>query len=421
MTTAELIAPRAARPPLRRRDPLARRLVRGLCRAVDWIAPPRPLSAERLIALAERRVGSDDWGPYSIREPLGVLLDALDGDAPLSPLGRRFLYRHVLETAVKRLTIVDVMRQVGNVEAQTVRHPLIVVGLPRTGTTLLYNLLCCDPRRRPLNVWEGYLPYDPRWIGRPDRRKTVTRLAVTALDALVPELRPIHHVSPTGPEECFLLLHRTFVSATYYGLAHVPSYLRWLVDCGDELLFAAYEFYRSQLKLLQWNAPERPWVLKNPSHICGLRGLLHAFPDACIVQTHRDLAKAAPSWLSLMSVARQVTLADPERIDYLADVTHYADVLRSAIDARSQAEGRFLDVHYNDLVRDPLATVARIYEHFGLRYSDEMDRRARAWLAEHPRGKHGAHRYTLDQFGLTREYLDERLSFYTDHFRIEPE
>ena len=121
------------------------------------------------------------------------------------------------------------------------------------------------------------------------------------------------------------------------------------------------------------------------------------------------------------TVARQLTVVDPEKEDNLADVSIYSDLLKSAIETRAAAEDRFLDVHYKDVVRDPLGSVRRIYEHFGLEFTEELNRRAQKWLADHPRGKHGEHRYTLEQFGLTRDYLHERLAFYSERFQVAPE
>lgn len=422
MAVAELSAlrPRPVSPPSRS-EPWPRRVVRGLCRALDTIQPPRWITAEELIAAAERKARATDWGTYSIREPLEVLLHSCRHDMELSPFGMRYLRRAMLDAAVQRLKIVQVMHRLGDVEALPIPKPLFVVGLPRTGTTLLYNLLCCDPNRRPLDISEGFQPYNPRWIGRPDFRRLKTRIGVNLLNWFLPELQPIHKINPTGPEECFALLHRTFVSATFFGLAPVSSYLRWLTHCPDDLLFAAYGFYRSQLKLLQWNEPPRPWVLKNPAHICGLRGLLHAFPDGCIVQTHRDLANVCPSWLSLLSVSRLLTVQDPSHFDVHADLAIYCEMLRAAINARSHAEDRFVDVHYRDLMHDPLGTVRRIYERFGLDFTPEHEQRARDWLAAHPRGKHGEHKYTLEQFGLTRDELDAKLAFYNERFGIDRE
>lgn len=371
--------------------------------------------------LAERQSRSTSWGIPDPTTPLTVLIDALHHDARYSPLGKRIVRGALLRTAGEHLNVQKLVHQFPAVANEAVRQPLFIVGLPRTGTTLLYNLICCDPQRRPLFIWESMQPYDPALLGQADRRQRRAWWAAKSCHWLLPELDPIHRLDPSGPEECFLLLHRTFVSGTFHAMYFVPSYLKWLLHDAQDYVGPAYEFYKRQLQLLQLSGDRRPWALKNPAHICGLAGLLETFPDACVVQTHRDLSKVAASWLSLVSVMRNLTLEDPSAVDHSAELDCYADVMRSAIKARETYPSRFCDVQFQDLVREPIAAIERIYATFGLKLTPEHVQAAEAWLRDHPQNKHGKHAYSLEQFGLSTAEVQRRFGFFAEYYGTKSE
>ncbi|TWT87747.1 hypothetical protein Mal64_32900 [Pseudobythopirellula maris] len=402
------------------RDPLARRLAKSLSRGADLVWPARAMSVDQIKHFAQRKTRLEDWGAGDFESPLEALVDSIECDMRMTSFGRRFINVMLISSAMMRLKVVDAMRRLEGVEDVPTPKPLFVVGLPRTGTTLLYNLLGCDPGRRPLMIWEGHCPYDPTWLGQKDRRRREMAIGIRGIDTLVPELRPVHKLSPDGPEECVALMQRTFINPTFICWGPVNKYIRWISECDDSVMFDAYRFYRSQLKLLGWGGDHRPWVLKNPAHLCGLRGLVEAFPDACVVQTHRDLSEAVPSSLSLFTVSRLLTTDNPYDDDHHAVAPMFADMFRSAIRTRDTHPHCFTDVFYREMVSDPVATVRGIYERFGLEYTDAFESAMRQWIADHPQNKHGKHRYSLDQFGIEPEYLDEQFGFYNERFGLKP-
>jgi hypothetical protein len=222
------------------------------------------------------------------------------------------------------------------------------------------------------------------------------------------------------PEECFPLLENSFVSYSFAFYGVLPRYLKWI---EEQDMVPPYRYYRRQLQLLQFRFPQKRWVLKAPLHMLCLDALLSVFPDACVVQTHRDPLKVIPSACSLVDILQRV-ICDrvdvdfyaPKWLDFLTSmVEHYSHVRDSADSAR------FFDVHYKDLVQDPLGTVRRVYEHFGYGYEARFEEQMREWLAANPQNKHGTHRYCLEQFGMNPDMVNSRFTTYCERFKISPE
>jgi hypothetical protein len=218
------------------------------------------------------------------------------------------------------------------------------------------------------------------------------------------------------------ILSHTFASPQFQSMYYVPSYQRWL---SYKDLRPVYAFHRCFLQHLQWRCPADRWVLKAPSHLFALDALLATYPDACIIQTHRDPCAVVASVASLDAVLRRVFShrVNLHEIGREA-LQQWASALDRAMQIRDRtdgAPGRFLDVYYTDLVRDPIATVRRIYAHCGLHFTDEVEARMRRFLAAHPKDQHGVHRYSLAQFGLTPEQVARRFHAYVTRFNPEPE
>jgi hypothetical protein len=217
-------------------------------------------------------------------------------------------------------------------------------------------------------------------------------------------------------------MSHTFASPQFQSMYYVPSYQRWLSYKDQRPVYA---FHRRFLQHLQWRCPAERWVLKAPSHLFALDALLATYPDACIIQTHRDPRTVVASVASLDVVLRRVFShrIHPDEIGTEA-LRQWASALDGAMQVRDRtdgAPGRFLDVYYTDLVRDPIATVRRIYAHCDLRFTDELETRMRRFLAEHPKDKHGVHRYSLAQFGLSPDEVAISFQTYVSGFKPEPE
>jgi hypothetical protein len=250
-------------------------------------------------------------------------------------------------------------------------------------------------------------------------RVRLLRLYISVLNrCLAPGLRTIHPVEADAPEECFPLLMNTFRALTFRRYGSIPNYLAWLDEQGQDDRLRVYEEYRRQLQLLQWRCPPRRWVLKCPSHAYSLEALLTLFPDACVVQTHRELTEVVPSACSLRAtnVGMYAEEVDPRLLAAESTENLLHRILRPALAARAAHPGRVHDVSYRSLVADPVGTVRGIYERFGMSLGAEAEQVMGAWLAANPQGKHGRHRYSLEQFGLDRDAIDQLFPGYPECF-----
>lgn len=386
-------------------------------------APLDRLSEEHLLQAARRNTGLSDFGDDGFRAPLRMLIRSYNEEGGLSCIGRLAMRRRILAGLVNRLLVTRELKRHPEISDVPIRRPIFIVSLPRTGTTLLHKLLAQDPHARPLLAWEATMPARrPVDIDKNSdpRIRHVQRL-VKVIGFLAPTLRTMHDFDPGGPEECVGLLRNTFVLAWQIS----STYRDWFLRQPAEVIEAAYREYRQQLQLLHWQRPhDGHWVLKAPVHLYAIDALLRLFPDAAIILIHRDPYRVIPSTCSLMSLLHDVMTDDPQRRDALGPsvVRWAAEGLRRGEAARAHAEpGRIYDMHYQGLVADPLEAVQGLYAHFGYPYTRAFETRAAAWLKEHPQHEHGEHRYTLEQFGLDRQMIDDAFSWYRERYHIPPE
>jgi hypothetical protein len=368
---------------------------------------------------AERGTGLDDFGDDSFREPLEVLLDSIQREAHLHTVGWHLMLRQIIRRLSIRLEMQAYWKRYPETLENVIARPLFIVGLPRTGTTFLFNLLAQDPAHRWLSNWEALSPLPPRKPGPDDRRCRATR-ANRMLNWLVPDMRRKHAFAADNPSECFHLLLTTFESEIMPFIIDLPTYQTWLYSRNR---LAGYRFYRNQLHVLQHQRWGKRWLLKTPFHIFNLDVLLTVFPDACIIQTHRDPLKALPSTCSLQASFRDLYA---ETIDCSGlgkqTLEHFAYGLDRCLEVRAKVHAdHFWDVDYLTLLRNPVAVVGDIYRHFGFPLTDEVIVKMRAHLANNPQDKHGTHRYSLEEFGLAAETITKRFKQYTQQFRIPSE
>jgi hypothetical protein len=396
--------------------PLLVRLFNGCGRLLRRRGWRRPLSAERILAVARRRAGLDDFGDLDVREPLARLVESLEGENRLAPLGRTLIHQEFVSLAEARLGVVAALKEHPEVLREEVHRPVFVLGLPRTGTTLLHRLLAQDPETRVLHLWETLRP-GPGLDAYRERRVRQTRRDLAVLTGyMAPQMQAIHPMDAEDPEECRLLLMNTFRWNIFGAYGRHDGYNDWLEGQGAENTRRVYEDYRRQLQLLQWRRPPRRWVLKSPSHVYALDVLLRLFPDACIVQTHRDLHEVLPSLCSLRFTLRGLYSDAPDPRGVGAEVaTNLVHRIRKAVRARAEHPGRVYDVAYRDLVRDPIAAVRGIYGHLDRPLTEAASEAMQTWLAANPQGKRGRHRYSLEQFGLDEGTIDRlRLEYPQD-------
>jgi hypothetical protein len=351
-----------------------------------------------------------------------VLLEAYDHEAHLTPFGRLMAEQQIVGILANRLRVQQAWAREPDVLAHEIRQPIFILGLPRTGTTALHHLLGQDPGIQALEYWLAAAPQPrpPRdeWANDP-RFKRAERDLKT-MYYLDPSLKAIHLMTADGPEECRHLLSQTFTDDTFDCNATIPSYSEWYEACD---MRPTYVQHRNLLKLIGSPQPERRWVLKYPVHMRNLRTLFEIYPDACIVQTHRDPTKVVPSLCSLVAGWRGIYEYRPDRRAIAeSQIDIWARGMEHAMEVRRERDSaQFFDLDFREIRSDPVAAVRRIYGHFGLDLGDEAETRLRGYRAENPPGKHGEHRYAIADFGLTDQNILDRYAAYIDHFKVERE
>ena len=416
MSTSQLPAP--FRPlPLR----AANALGRGLGR-IGWRG--LRLDEERVLDLARRQTKLDDFGPDSFLPGLRKLLESLERDAQLNAFGRFFARRQLVELLGHRLQLVDHRKRHPEVADQEIRRPLFVVGLPRTGTTLLYGLLAQDPAHRAPLSWEVDAPCPPPETATyaSDPRIATTEARMQQLRELAPRFQEIHPVGSLMPQECIVITASEFMGVRFEMCFDVATYQEWIVD---QDMLPAYRWHRRFLQHLQSRCPGERWVLKSPGHLGPVDALLETYPDALIVQTHRDPLRVVPSVSSLEYCMRGVAsdAVDPVAIGR-QQLRLWSTLLEQGMQARAQRPDQaeqFLDLHFHEIVADPIGCVQRIYRRFDLELSSDAEARMRGYLAENPRAGHGVHDYSLASFGLDAETVSQTFKRYSERFGIRPE
>jgi hypothetical protein len=386
--------------------------------------PFASLGETSLLDRAQRQTGLSDFGDDAFREPLRRLLDSFENEAHLTALGRLIARRDMIRLLTNRLRIVDTLRRNPEITQGAIRRPLFIIGLPRTGTTILHELLAQDPSNRVPMTWEVHLPWPPpeRATYETDPRIAQVERHFEGVDKLIPGFKRMHPMGARLPQECVALTAHDFATMIYHTTHNVPSYQRWLE--GNDLRWV-YTSHRRQLQYLQWRCAAERWVLKSPGHLWALDALLAVYPDARIVQTHRDPLRVVASLTSLITLLRSMASdhIDPREVG--ADWTQrLAAGLNSAMDARDRAGlqgGQVLDVHFSELVGNEIQMIRRIYAHFEIPFTAEAERRMQRFLADNPKDKHGAHRYTLAQAGLDAETERRRYAAYVERFKIAAE
>jgi Sulfotransferase family len=384
---------------------------------------PVSLDEADLIGAARQATGLSDFGDDRFRVPFRVLLRALTTEARLTCIGRIVARGDIVALLTSRLRLeADRVRHPGIADEQ-VRRPLFIVGLPRTGSTLLHQLLAQDPAARVARAWEVMEPSPPPERGHYHTDPRIARAAwrLRWFDRLAPEFKKVHPLGAELPLECIAIMSASFLSPRFHTTYHVPTYQAWLADAD---LGPAYDFHRRFLQHLQWRMPAGHWVLKAPSHVFGFEALFRTYPDALVVQTHRDPLRVLGSVASL-TWTLQGAFTDHLDVEEIGgEVTErWLTGLERAVEARLDPRlgQRFFDVRYDELVQDAMVIVRRIYDRFGMTLSAEAEARMRAFLASHPRDRHGPHHYELPTFGLDPVALAHRFKSYYERFGIDPE
>jgi hypothetical protein len=375
------------------------------------------LDEEALVQAAVKATGLTEFGNGNHREGLLRLLESIKNDAALHLSGQLAFREAIVGSLINRLLLIEACKQSPETFRKPLNTPIIVLGLPRSGTTFLHRLLAMDPAHRAVPWWELARPLpDPDSDEQSDRRRQVFQKKLYRRQKVAPDFDRKHYTRVDTPEECAWLLASTFLSPLFWGFGPVYSYLEWFKN-QDRL--QAYHEYRLLLQVLQDVDPTRRLALKAPTHTGAVEALLQTVPGALLIQTHRNPAETTASLTSLFYSLHSLTT---ERLDVRkmteAILSLQENQIVRNLAARDTHPDALFDVYYDRLVADPIGTVREIYDHYDLGWSEEFAERMTCYVQQNPRGKHGDHRYAPEDFGQTDEGISERFATYIERFEL---
>lgn len=404
---------------------LPARLFRGLDRVADRLGLfRRPVPPEKLVELARRRSGLDDFGEWSFEEPLTVLLRSYYEEANLSAFGRIAVRWDMLRFLSNLLRLREEEKKDPAVLEERIDRPIFVLGLPRSGTTFLHNLLADDPGNLTPRCWQTVFPYpvEAHKNGSRDRRAELTARQYSQFLLLAPELPSLHPLDAYAAQECIEITGHVFRSLRFDTTHYLPSFQQWLDDAGH---LEAYRFHKRFLQHLQHQNGGGQWILKSPDHIFALEALCEVYPDARFVFVHRDPMKVLPSVARLTEILRQPFTRKIDRLQIGQQISDRwelgSKLLIEAADWLKSSPERIMHVRYKDLVRDPLAIVTELYRHFGMTLSGPGEQGLKRSIAERPDGGYGRNSYRFEDYGLNPAAERKRFIAYMTHFRMQPE
>jgi hypothetical protein len=377
-------------------------------------------SIEEFHSAACDETGLDDFGDPSYRAGLEILLQSLDEDDNLSPLGKAIYRGQIVKILATRLRVEGRLRQNPGVLENPIRRPIVITGLVRTGSTALHYLIGQDPGLQKLEYWLSAEPQPrpPRgeWEAHPD-----FQTAVAELDFLyntTPDLMAVHEMKADWPEECRHILAQNFTDDRFESSATLPRYNEWYHAASHR---ETYQRHRQQIQLIGSTDPERRWLLKYPVHLRQLEALFEVYPDACIVQTHRDPRTVLASYASFITKIRAMHQIEADTAEIAREqMESWAHAAEAGMRYREKHGSEpFYDLQFGDFMSDPIGSVKRIYAHFDQELSPEGERALVAWHEGHPQGKHGQHKYTHKDFGVGEDEILERFSDYMKCYGME--
>ena len=380
----------------------------------------QPLVAGALIEQAIATAGLDRFDSDSWREGLDVLLADYNASPHPEPLIER-MRGGLVQSLIDRLRTTDYLAARPDLLDRPVERPLFVFGMPRTGTTLLSNLLACDPARRSALTWEIEQPVPPATTAtlHSDPRALAKLAQERAMLAARPEMGKYYRNSAIYPNECMFFMIHDFKGLALESRGKLKAYRDWLLATD---MTSAYTYHKRFLQLLQADAPGQ-WNLKMPSHTLWLETLLATYPDARLVWAHRDPFTATSSFCSILSMAH---LGYTGAVDHqwLGENCAYQAQLHldRIMDSRDRlGHDRIIDVHYADIMRDPMAAIRQLYADLGDTLTPEAEAAMQDWLGQNPQGKFGKHEYALDQYGLSVAALAPNFERYLAHYEVARE
>jgi hypothetical protein len=378
------------------------------------------LVTDELIEEAQRRTGLERFDRETFREGLAILVSDVNRDERPEPLVQRTREAFVKALA-DRLKTTAYLEGRPELLQRPIQRPIFVFGIPRTGTTLLSNLLGADPAHRSPLTWEIDDPVPPPTTAAlyTDPRALARLEAERQLLAARPDAGKYYRGSAIYPNECVFIMAHDFKTLMWESRGKLPNYRDWIFQTD---VTSAYEYHKRFLQLLQADAPG-VWNLKMPSHALNIPTLLKIYPDARLIWTHRDPITATGLLCSLLTLAHQGFRGNVD-VEWLGQNCPWqaAQHANRIMDARAAlGEDRIIDVHYADLMRNPIETMRKVYGGLGDEFTGAAETGMRSWLADNPQDKFGKHEYKLARFGLSQQTLAPLFERYLSHYDVEPE
>ena len=376
------------------------------------------LESEALMEAGVEQAGVDDFGEPGFRDRLDIVCSALQTDVPLSAAGRAAAFVQLSGLLRNRLLVQDVLNRHPEVDALEVAAPIVICGLPRTGTTHLHNLISADPSMRSLPYWESEQPVVP--AGALDDRIANTTAALDVVNTAMPYFKRMHEMTTDHVHEEINLLAMDISSMYFETMAPMPTWRDYYRSTDQT---PAYQYLKQVLKVLQFLRGGTRWVLKSPQHLEQFGPLSTVFPDATFVVTHRDPVSVTASLTTMMAYLARLNL---EPVDPASVARYWADrletMLRACVEDRDLLPAsQSIDVRFTEFMADDVAMVERIYDVAGQPFTADVRAAMDAFMADHPRGRHGGIRYDLAALGIDVEERRAALQFYVDRFGIESE
>jgi hypothetical protein len=387
--------------------------------------PTVEFNAQGLLNQASEESQLNDFGDEAFREPFEVLVKALKQEANLNPIGRYVQHERSLNTLKNRLRLSETIRLHPEILQEEIVAPAAIVGLPRTGTTMLHRVLASDSRffaplwyevRNPA----PFLDWDPNDV---DQRLVLAEAEVAALLEANPEIAAIHPMDPLGADEDILLLEHSFYSTVPNAFCNLPSYHDWLFSHSNQ---PGYDYLKILLQCLQWQKKKRngssenlKWLLKTPHHLHFLDCLLNTFPDIQIIQTHRDPIDTIPS-ISSFNYNLWITQADNVSAAKVGEQwsNMFARGLNHAMEVREQHLEQFIDLSFKELLSDPITSTEKIYSFIDMEITKEARSAMQTHREENKRELRPSHEYSLGDFGFSEQTINSQFTAYKEKFAL---
>jgi hypothetical protein len=377
---------------------------------------PFKLNADKIISKSKKKANYEGDLPKNLEIGIRKLIDSINKESKPNTFGSLAVKTLFERTLYQRLKIEQTLAENPEIEKTSIKQPVFIIGMPRTGTTILHALMHEDAAHRSPLAWECLVPYPvptPENFHDNEALATVTK-EFDQLFKLVPDFKKKHHMEPDSPQECIGINALDFNTFQIAAQLYVPSYMKWFFNDADRL--STMRFHKRFLQYLQSGGVKAErWLLKSPIHLMRLPEIFEIYPDARIIMTHRHPSKVVASAASLVSSVRSLYSDDEDPIrtgnEHLGVWSSYFN--RFLEDRKKiNKEAQIIDLQFEDFVKDQLGTVKEIYKKFDWKLDAASEEKMKIFLAQNPKDKHGAHNYTLEDFGLSDSHINEQYQNY---------